>query len=165
MRIQELRQGRGWTQEELSLHSGLSVRTIQRIESGRPATLETLKCLAAVFETRVADLAMEQPEMMETEQESAFSRAEENEAIHYVQNLKGFHLHWMSFAVVVLCLLGVNLLLTPEYLWVLWVVGSWGLGIALHAVMLFGMFGLFDAEWEQRQFRKRLASHRGGRSR
>jgi DNA-binding XRE family transcriptional regulator len=50
MLIQELRLQRGWSQEELAEVSGLSVRTVQRIERGQPGSLETLKALAAVFE-------------------------------------------------------------------------------------------------------------------
>jgi len=60
MSIRQRRLDRGWSQEELALHSGLSARTIQRIESGRPAGLESLKCLAAVFETTISTLTQEQ---------------------------------------------------------------------------------------------------------
>lgn len=48
--VQKLRVQRGWSQEQLAVLSGLSVRTIQRIERGQPASTETLKSLAAVFE-------------------------------------------------------------------------------------------------------------------
>jgi len=54
-----------WTQEQLAQASGLSTRTVQRIESGSSANLESLKCLAAVFETTVAELIKEQE--MQTE--------------------------------------------------------------------------------------------------
>ncbi len=48
--IQKLRLQRGWSQQQLADLSGLSVRTVQRIESGQKATAESLKSLAAVFE-------------------------------------------------------------------------------------------------------------------
>lgn len=51
MIIRKLRLQRGWSQEQLAGISGVSTRTIQRIERGRNASLESLKCLAAVFET------------------------------------------------------------------------------------------------------------------
>src|SRR5205814_6188705 len=50
MLIQKLRLKRGWSQQQLADASGLSVRTIQRIENGAAASTESLKCLAAVFE-------------------------------------------------------------------------------------------------------------------
>ena len=60
MSIQQRRLAKGWTQDELALHSGVSVRTIQRVESGQSVGSETLKCLAAVFETSVTSLIQEQ---------------------------------------------------------------------------------------------------------
>lgn len=61
MSIQKRRLEKGWSQEELARHSGLSTRTIQRIESGQSPGLEPLKkCLAAVFETSISTLKQEQ---------------------------------------------------------------------------------------------------------
>ena len=45
-RVQELRQGRNWTREQLAVYSGLSASTIRRVEKDeirpRPATLIVL---------------------------------------------------------------------------------------------------------------------------
>jgi len=60
MNIQQRRLRKGWSQEQLARHSGLSTRTIQRIESGQKAGLESLKSLAAVFETSISELIQEQ---------------------------------------------------------------------------------------------------------
>lgn len=57
--IKKLRISRGWSQEQLAQFSGLSVRTIQRIEHGHNAGLESLKCLAAVFELDVSVIQKE----------------------------------------------------------------------------------------------------------
>jgi transcriptional regulator with XRE-family HTH domain len=54
--IQKLRLQRGWSQQQLADLSGLSVRTVQRIESGQKATAESLKSLAAVFEVEFQEL-------------------------------------------------------------------------------------------------------------
>ena len=54
--IKEIRISKGWSQEQLAQFSGLSVRTIQRIERGYNAGLESLKCIAAVFEVDVSVL-------------------------------------------------------------------------------------------------------------
>ena len=61
MLIQKLRLQRGWSQEQLSDISGLSSRTIQRLERGHPASLESLKTLAAVFEIDLKQL--QEPDM------------------------------------------------------------------------------------------------------
>ena len=48
--IRSERLKRAWSQEQLAQVSGLGLRTVQRIESGSNASLETLKALAAVLE-------------------------------------------------------------------------------------------------------------------
>lgn len=47
--IKKLRIERNWSQEDLSEQSGLSLRTIQRLESGSNISMESLKILAATF--------------------------------------------------------------------------------------------------------------------
>lgn len=49
-KIQKLRAVNCWSQEQLASVSGLSVRTIQRVEKTGVASLETTKALASVFE-------------------------------------------------------------------------------------------------------------------
>ena len=57
MDLKKRRLERSWSQQQLADISGLSVRTIQRIEKGEPAGLETLKALAASFDISSAELA------------------------------------------------------------------------------------------------------------
>lgn len=56
MNVRELRLQKGWSQEQLAQLTGLSVRTIQRIEQGHSPGLESLKALAAVFDVQISDL-------------------------------------------------------------------------------------------------------------
>ena len=60
MSVQKLRLKFGWSQQQLAEASGLSVRTVQRIEAGYPASTESLKSLAAVFEVDYSTLNPEQ---------------------------------------------------------------------------------------------------------
>jgi transcriptional regulator with XRE-family HTH domain len=55
--IRELRAKANWSQEDLAAASGLSLRTIQRVEKDGAAALETQKALAAAFGLRPQDLA------------------------------------------------------------------------------------------------------------
>ena len=55
----------GWSQEQLAEMSALSVRTIQRIEKGGNADIESLKSLAAVFELELSELQKEYGEIAE----------------------------------------------------------------------------------------------------
>jgi len=59
MIVKKLRQRKHWSQEQLAELTGLSTRTIQRIETGSQASLESLKALAAVFEVEIARLTEE----------------------------------------------------------------------------------------------------------
>lgn len=51
-----MRLGRGWSQEQLAEASGLSVRTIQRIENGQAPGLASAAALARVFDVDVDQL-------------------------------------------------------------------------------------------------------------
>jgi len=50
------RERRAWSQEQLAEVAGLSLRTIQRVETSGSASFETAKAIAAVFEFEVASL-------------------------------------------------------------------------------------------------------------
>ncbi|MFD2165877.1 helix-turn-helix domain-containing protein [Thalassotalea euphylliae] len=56
MIVKKLREKKYWSQEQLANMAGLSLRTIQRVEAGNPASQETLKSLASVFEIDVSKL-------------------------------------------------------------------------------------------------------------
>lgn len=62
--IKRLREARHWSQEELAAASGVNVRTIQRAESGRPMATESLRALAAAFDTTLEALSVSGDEML-----------------------------------------------------------------------------------------------------
>ncbi len=59
MVLKQLRLSRHLSQEQLAQMSGLNVRTIQRIESGHKASVESLKCIAAVLDVDIPTLTQE----------------------------------------------------------------------------------------------------------
>ena len=59
MILKQLRLSRHLSQEQLAQMSGLNVRTIQRIESGKNASVESLKCLASALNIDIATLNQE----------------------------------------------------------------------------------------------------------
>ena len=56
MIVKRLRLKNNWSQEQLAQFSGLSLRTIQRIESGQKPSIESVKALAAVFDISITTL-------------------------------------------------------------------------------------------------------------
>ena len=59
MVLKSLRMSKNLSQEQLAQMSGLNVRTIQRIESGHNASLESKKCIAAALEIDIDTLDQE----------------------------------------------------------------------------------------------------------
>ncbi|HEX8329599.1 MAG TPA: helix-turn-helix transcriptional regulator [Hymenobacter sp.] len=58
-RIQELRKSKGFSQEALAEHSGVSLRTIQRVEQGETVPRgHTVQALAAALEVTLDDLRL-----------------------------------------------------------------------------------------------------------
>lgn len=154
MIVKKLRLQRSWSQEQLAEFSGLSIRTIQRIERGKPANLESYKSIAAVFEVDVKDL---KPEIaMKHDNDNQLITQEETEAMEYVQGLKSFYMHAMTFVVVNVFIILVNLITSPGYFWFVWALLGWGLGLAIHALHTFDWFAYFDSNWEKKQIEKRL---------
>ncbi|OJF70334.1 hypothetical protein BK026_16985 [Alteromonas sp. V450] len=54
--VKALRKKSGWSQEQLANAAGLSLRTIQRVESESKASMETKVCLAATFQISLESL-------------------------------------------------------------------------------------------------------------
>ena len=120
MLIQKLRLQRGWSQEQLADLSGLSVRTVQRIERGQPPSLETLKALGAAFEIDFSDL--KEPDMTSSQQSFNQSTLNQNVtndealALRHVRKLKAFYFSLMLYGVVIGFLAIVNLVTYRHYL-------------------------------------------------
>lgn len=156
MIVKKLRLQRGWSQEHLSQCSGLSVRTIQRIERGQKAGLESLKSLAAVFDVDIDTLKQEKETVQHKDIDEVKVTDDEKRAMEYVQGLKEFYSHLAVFVIVMTGLIILNLYITPDYYWFWFALLGWGVGLATHAVTTFDVFNLFGADWEKKQIEKRL---------
>lgn len=92
-----------------------------------------------------------------THQVEVESLASSEEELSYMaarkrmEELRSFYENLISFVVINLGLMILNLMTSSNYLWFLWVTGSWGLGLFFHAVKVFNIFPFFGREWEQRQ--------------
>jgi len=77
----------------------------------------------------------------------------EKQARKQTRREKDFYAHLASFLVVNTLLIGINLFTSPEYLWFVWSILGWGIGLALHAVDVFGLPGL-GRDWEKQRIRE-----------
>ena len=127
--LKKMRLERHWSQDQLAEMSGLSIRTIQRIENGENAGLESLKSLAAVFEINIADSDKNQ-EIEQVRKEEA-----------YVQKVKGFYklLAIALLSLVVPTILAIN----DQTLWnvLLWILLSWLVVLGIYSLRVFDLFG------------------------
>ena len=157
MLIQKLRLQRGWSQEQLAELSGLSARTIQRLERGQTASVESLKALASVFDVEFSQL--KEPDMDTPINDTSINsdlRADEALALAHVRNIKAFYLHLGQYALVIAGLAVINLMTSPGYLWFIWPAVGWGLGIAMHGLRVFDKVPFLNAAWERREVEKVL---------
>ena len=67
-----------------------------------------------------------------------------------VKELKGFYGNVTSYCLVIPFLIFVNLYTAPNYHWFWWPMFGWGIGVASHALQVFGI----GKNWEENQIRK-----------
>ena len=95
---------------------------------------------------------------MLTQKVSAMSSQPSQESMAYqraakrVQELKGFYGNLISYCLVTPFLIFVNLYTSPQYLWFVWPMLGWGIGLASHALKVYGV----GRAWEEKQIRKIL---------
>lgn len=68
MLVKVFREMRQWSQEQLGEISGLSSRTIQRVEEGKPSSIDTRRALARAFECEDID-TFSKPYVIPTDEE------------------------------------------------------------------------------------------------
>ncbi len=143
------RLGRGWSQEQLAEMCGLSVRTIQRIENGDQASLETMSAIAAVFGCDVAQLRATASAEAETTDDGINQRLQEARA-----RLRAENRFWRSVITwLVICAgLGIiNVVTDRSVYWFLWPLCLWGGLLLVRGARLFVLH-----EWLAKREQQRL---------
>ncbi|BEM96347.1 helix-turn-helix domain-containing protein [Serratia ureilytica] len=146
-RIRPLRLEKGWSQEQLATIAGLSTRTVQRIENGEQASLETLTAIAAALGVQVRDLnAPPQRPQEETPEAQRLRRqvAAEGKLLSMA----------VRFAVIGVMLFAINWFTHPHYLWSLWAIGGMSLALVMRAVRTLLLRNVFSRWQEQRLAQK-----------
>src|SRR3989338_8542583 len=86
--IQELRMKRGWPQEQLAEFAGISLKSVQRAESGKSISLDTLQALASALDVTVEYLVEIKAKERENAKASAPSPESKPPKIHHLPRLK-----------------------------------------------------------------------------
>jgi transcriptional regulator with XRE-family HTH domain len=103
MIVKKLREKNNWSQEQLAQFSELSLRTIQRVEAGNKASLETIKSLASVFEVNISKIT---EEIIMIDKESADWQSEPWFIKFFLHGIKKrAHMLWIEYCLVALGLI------------------------------------------------------------
>jgi len=88
-----------------------------------------------------------------TEEKDRAQRAREQ-----VAAMRSFYTHLFTYIIVNLGLFLINLFTRRDSgsWWFYWPLFGWGIGLASHGFSVFGAYGLFGQEWEEKQVKKLL---------
>ena len=150
MIVKKLRLKRGWSQEQLAEIAGLNVRTIQRIERGNTASLETRNALAAVFEVEASVFEQETGKMSGTNGVAE----DEAEAFAFAQRIKEYWTTRVGMYVVFSGVFGFTFGL--DHPMIRWGIIGWGIAMVIHGLWVYEIISPFGPEWERRIVEKRL---------
>lgn len=122
--LRRLREERSWTQEHLATVSGLSLRTIQRIEREGNASADSRLALAGALQVDVASLA----ESAVRDPPPSSHRPDPSSEIHALRK------HATIFLACGILFAGGDLFESGRLTWAWWPLLGWGGGLLLHAL-------------------------------
>ena len=144
MNIRELRKQKYWSQDQLAQMSGLSIRTIQRIERDQKAGLESLKALSAVFDIEISELQREAVDavgIITAEQDDQTRKEAYTEGVIGIYKLAGLAIFSLIFTFVFV----VDDTTGWGFIGLMAV--SWTVIIGVYALNIFDLFG---DEWKSK---------------
>ncbi|MEM7331992.1 MAG: helix-turn-helix domain-containing protein [Chloroflexota bacterium] len=119
------RKERLWSQEQAAEQAGISLRTIQRIESGGAASQDSAVALANAYDMNVNELLLDEAQQIK--------KANEKQASKGVLGLKmSFGIHLASFVIGGFPLLVIDLIDNPAEWWSIIPLAFWGVGLVAH---------------------------------
>ena len=71
-----------------------------------------------------------------------------------VQEIKGFYGHLLTYVLILIFFLVINLKYTPKYLWFFWPMLGWGIGLLFHGLKAFNYTPFLGKGWEQRKIKE-----------
>lgn len=71
-----------------------------------------------------------------------------------VEEIKGFYGNLIAYILVNVGLLAINLLTSPEYLWFFWPLLGWGIGVAVHGMVVYRWLPFFGKNWEDQKIKE-----------
>jgi len=94
--------------------------------------------------------------------EQSFSDSENSyqNAQKRVQSIKGFYDGLVSYILINLGLAILNLLTYPKYLWFLYPVVFWGIGVLIHGLSVFNAIPFLGRDWEEKKIKQLIEQYK-----
>ncbi len=149
MNIKKLRKQKHWSQDQLAQMSGLSIRTIQRIERDQKAGLESLKALSSVFGIEINEL---QREAVDAAGIIASEQDDPTKKEAYAQDVKGLY---KLVAIAIFSLISTFIFVVDEttgWGFIGMMAVSWILIIGVYSMNAFDLFG---DEWKDKMWARK----------
>ena len=73
-----------------------------------------------------------------------------------VEDIKGLYTHLGVYVLINAMLFLINITTSPDVLWFFWPLMGWGIGVALHAVYVFGFGRWFGPAWEEKKIQEMM---------
>lgn len=143
MNIRNLRLQRGWSQSHLADIVGVNVRTIQRIEQGDKAGLETALSLASVLGVDVSDINSNSRDAIEDSK---------IEAAGYIKGIKEFYGHLCLY---VLLAIGSLIQWGFSISILVWFFIFWAVCLTIHGLTCFDKTTFIGPKWEKTVIERR----------
>lgn len=71
-----------------------------------------------------------------------------------VNEIKGFYGNLVSYVVVNIFLLILNLVTSPDHLWFYWPLLGWGVGVVIHGMKVFNYMPFLGKDWEEQKIKE-----------
>ncbi|WP_108649509.1 helix-turn-helix domain-containing protein [Dongshaea marina] len=152
-KIKDFRLQRGWSQEQLAEISGVSVRTISRLEQGGKGSLESLRALASAFEVEIATLY---PQQQAPHSEQQIAQVRDTALEQEIKDIRHFHSHLLKYLLVNLGLF-IGGFWQPGLWWSLpWTLLFWGAFLSWHGLAAYRKLDKLTRRWEHYLLSRRL---------
>lgn len=87
--------------------------------------------------------------IMENQEYENYKKAQKK-----VSDIKGFYGHLITYVLVNAVLIFINLRYSPQYLWFLWPMLSWGVGLLINGIIVFDAIPFLNKNWEERKIKQ-----------
>tara|TARA_R110000868_G_scaffold51116_12_gene162431 strand:+ start:2637 stop:2960 length:324 start_codon:yes stop_codon:yes gene_type:complete len=81
-----------------------------------------------------------------------------------VDKIKGFYGNLVSYIIVNIGLLILNLVTSPDYLWFFWPLLGWGVGVFFHGMKVFNYMPFLGKDWEEQKIKEFMEKEKENQS-